>query len=191
MEILEEVPLKLRRPDHRFRAALIAALFFAPGTMGCEGPADDGPPPRIEAPLEEAPDSNDTTPTPETAVPAAEEVGAFEQLSFEDQVATLSAESPAFREALQRTELVDGLPAGFVRARVTTPSGEKECNRPPSTDEASTLSRGSTTPFVEVVTDPTAEVDLFARLDNLRPGDLADGSPPAAGPDVPEPAETP
>lgn len=161
--------------------------------MGCEGPADEVAPPRIEAPLEEAPDSNDTT--PETAVRAVEEAEAFEQLSFEGLVATLSAESPAFREAVRRIELVDGPPAGFVRARVTTPSGEKECNRPPSTDEASTLSRGVTPPFAEVVTDPTAEVDLFARLANLRPGDLADGSPPVAAPDgpqpMPEPAETP
>lgn len=55
--------------------------------MACEGPADDGSPPRIEAPLEETPDSIDTT--PETAGPAAEEAEAFEQLSFEGQVATL------------------------------------------------------------------------------------------------------
>jgi len=121
--------------------------------MACEGPADDGPPPRIEAPLEEAPDSIDTTPS--TAVPAVEEAEAFEQLSFEGQVAKLSAESPAFREAIQRIERVDGPPAGFVRARVTAPSGEKECNRPPSTDEASTLSRGGTNPFAGAVTDPT------------------------------------
>jgi hypothetical protein len=161
--------------------------------MACEGPADDAPPPRIEAPLEEA---SDTTPTPETAVPVAEELGAFEQLSFEDQVATLSAESAAFREAVQRTELVDSPPAGFVRASVTGPSGKKECNRPSDLPSEVGTARSPAAPLEEVVADPTAHVDLFARLSALRPGDLEPGSvatPVPTSPDAPspEPAETP
>ena len=121
-----------------------------------------------EAPLEDAaptdhPDAADeaVNGTDTSADPTLDE-----DLTFEQQVERLMAESEAFREAVGSIQFFDTFPEGAIRRTLEPSPTGMTCNEP---TQAYELNRP---PVEEVTGDPNRQVPLIARLQALKPGDL-------------------
>lgn len=154
------------QPNTLRRAIALSLLALG---IGCDAAPLHQPAVQLEAPLEgaaqaghgDAADDEGVNPTGTSAEPSIDE-----NLSFEEQVERLMAESEPFREAVATIRLIDTMPEGFVPAIVETSAKGMTCNKP---QDAPELDRAPT----EAVTgDPLREIPLLARLQTLKSGDL-------------------
>ncbi len=168
----------------------VLTLSVATLGIGCDSAPVHEPLGQREAPLEEAAPADH----PDGAREADDAGGADdaghatdtsadptldEDLTFEEQVERLMAESEAFREAVGTLQFFDTFPEGAIRRTIEPSKTGMTCNEPESEHE---LNRA---PAEEVTGDPQREVPLLARLQTLKPGDLE----PTSRDGRPEPVE--